>query len=226
MADTFPNLRALAADAGRETTRRTKAGNAMYAGARASENRLFGDDLRGQEEAQQRGNSFQAHQAALDEALARREASMRQAAAMAEARMAQQERLKQRTFDREMEARENATWFDQQRFQTDENIRQAIAIAQAQDALGGDQVNSDDPRLSDFGRHEINPMRGQALELNPSGLSFSLTPEQRQRTQELISKHGEDPAKLIEEMRKLYGKRDRTASVALWDLGYRGPAGA
>ena len=41
-------------------------------------------------------------------------------------------------------------------------------------------------------------------------------------TRNLVTKYASDPAKLVSEMQRVFGSRDRTASLALWQLGYTG----
>lgn len=224
MPDSFPNLTALAADAGRETSRRTSMGNQMHARGNASNSRLLAGKLEGDEQAEQRGMAFQAQQAALDTALARREQHLRNSAAMAQARLEHEERMKQAHHQREMEQRENGNWYDQQSFQTDEAIRQAEAVAAIQARYGTAATDDSMPRLSDFGSKEINPMRGQALTLE--GPEIKVSKADRDKARQLWEQYGENPVQLALEANRMFPGKPRTASLALWQVGYRGPTGA
>lgn len=223
MAD-FAGLRLadIASAAGAETSRRMTGQDQMQRAGLDSALRLILGGLKGDEEAGARQQNFESRQQALDHANARREQAMRSAAAMASARLAQQQRAKDRAYAEEQERRENASWFMKQAFQTDENIRQAEAMAALEARLGGAQVDDSLPRLSDFGRHEINPMRGQALDL--AGTRFPYHEGDMEATRALIESNQGDTDRLLQALREHYGQRDRTASQALWDLGWRGYA--
>lgn len=106
-------------------------------------------------------------------------------------------------------------WMERERFQTDEAIRQAVTLM-------GLEEEASRPRLSDFGSQSVNPYRGQAIlgELQRGGYNRSpLTREERRAAQEVIRRHGSDPAKTVQAMQELFGHAGR-ASIALFDLGY------
>lgn len=183
--------------------------------------------IAGQGEAQSRANAFERTQAILAETMARRAQTLQEEGARARA-----------AFEAE-NAPGSENWYAQQRFQTDENIRQAKALGamdrqyqktdRKQAARDADREAQ--PRLSDFGRDAINPYRGQALEGTRSkatgaagwlGLEREVGPSQEElaATSDLIREYGADPNALMAALREQYGTDDEAASVALWRLGY------
>jgi hypothetical protein len=213
------NLSALANQAHGETRTRQKGGASHLAASLASLLQEQGGYLKAGEESQGRGHRFQQAQQALDHQLARREQAMREARAYASMRSSRVNARKQAEYKRLMEEGEEATWMKQQRFQTDENIRQATAIAELEARLNPEEEESDLPSLRDFGGSSISPLRGAALNEQKPGF-INLTQRERDKTAELINKFGEDPALIQEEMRDFFGNRTRAASYALWDAGY------
>lgn len=82
-------------------------------------------------------------------------------------------------------------------------------------------------KLSDFGSHAVNPYRGQALTSEDPATVAKIKSDPRwqtdlAKTREIINKFAGDPAKVVAEIQKYFGKRDRSASLALWELGYTG----
>lgn len=221
------SLQGLAAANVNEAARQAMAMNYWHNAGNQSGVRLFGDDMRGQEEKQQRGHTFERAQNKADEALARRQQAAREAAQAASRRLAVLERAARQKAEAEAEKRENADWFAKQQFQTDENIRQARAMMELEARFGDgqDDEDSDMPRLSDFGNAEFNPYRGQALSMPNRSEQFGLgdphgySEEEAEQVRALLA--GE-PTEVIPGVRDLFGRRSRAGSTALWDLGYRG----
>lgn len=188
--------------------------------------------LGSQEEAQERDLVFQAAQQALEHALARREADLQEAAARARmAFEAQQAHLDRKTrasiaaADRAASGSAADDWYARQIFQTDENIRQAMALAALEEEMSK-------PRLSDFGNQEINAYRGEALAnsgYKPGGGGKGLFGRVAAATRPLIDraavqyaveKYGNDPSVLSAALRRYAPGRSKELSYALYDLGY------
>lgn len=129
-------------------------------------------------------------------------------------------------------------WFDQQKFETDENIRQAAAIAaiQAQYEQGGAQGQQ--PHLSDFGESQVDPYRGRALlaegQRRPS-VQYAQSPQftrDIEAVRNLLYQNSAyaDPALAQQAAlgyfanggagRKWGGRSDELASIALAQMGY------
>jgi len=212
---------------------------------------------------QQRAQVFQRAQAMLSEQLAQREAVLRDAEAMARMRFEEQQQEASQQYAAEQNTKDRAQaralaimqqqaqlaasgaqpdWFTQQRFQTDENIRQATVLAKLEDQRRRQAIRDDEeaewPKLGDFGADMVSPYRGRALikerasgkgqgllgNLLQSAVRAPLTDKQRQDLGKIVAKYGESPVTVYEAARKYFKGNDERASVALWHLGYV-PAG-
>lgn len=212
------NLRSLAQSAGGETSKRMAGGTRAYgAAAQSGVTERKGFFLSG-EEAQGRQHAHENRQQAADAALARRQQSLREGTGAAQRRYSALSAARSRRIQEMQEKEENADWFDKQRFTTDENIRQAQAMA-AWERDNMPEEESGIPRLSDFGPRSIDPLRGAALNEQQPGF-ISLSDDDRTNTANILKDYSDDPAGLIQAMRDKFGKRARTASYALWDAGY------
>lgn len=216
------NLAALASSAQAETGQRIAGQQDMLAATLQSMLQEQGGMHAGQQAQQGREQSFERAQAMLGEALALREQKMREAEQAARINF----EASQGQLDRDFEMQQSAgqpDWYAQQRFQTDENIRQAKALAALQSQAEEAQAA---PRLSDFGNSTINPYRGQALMGSKWGKKNRVKVGQKTReaAQDAIGNYGDDPAALMSELRKAYkdhgNRADEIASIALWQLGY------
>lgn len=235
------NLANVASGAGAETRTRVNAGQGMLAAALASMLQEQQGALAARQEGQGREHLFARAQQALDIALQQRGQNMQDAQSLARQRAEEQQAEIRRSYlthqaklDREagLGPGGEPDWFTQQRFQTDENIRQAMALQALQQEA---EIGATSPRLSDFGASAINPYRGQALEdlmsSKPTGSAAwrnPLTPDELKKTREAVKKYGSDPWALDAELRKVFktqaGSSGR-ASLALWQIGYQGPPG-
>lgn len=226
----FPlNLAALAQEGLGETQRRGQAGLDANASALQTGLAQSGAQDQATADAAGRDQTFQRAQAMLSEALARREENMRQADAMARQRFEEQQGALQRQFlggeaalNRTADAQAKPDWYAQQRFQTDENIRQATTMAGIQhgydldsrDEAAAAKEAESKPRLSDFGSYSINPYRGQAL--MDSGHK-GLTPEELRRAEKYLKDSDYDPAAFQKKLRDV-GWKPKKASIAMWNL--------
>lgn len=216
------DLSQLAASAGAETDRRNAGAKGALEASLASMLNEQGGMLAAQGEAQSRANTFARTQAMLAESMQRRAQGI-------------QEQTARERAQAEADARgSQPNWYEQQRFQTDENIRQAkILYAMERSGAKADReaaAADDMPSLSDFGSDAINPYKGQAWEadLKRKGIDTEhiITPEQRDEVRALIAQYGADPALLTDEMQKYKNtfstgsSADEIASYALWRLGY------
>lgn len=104
---------------------------------------------------------------------------------------------------------------DEARITTDEGFRRALMEKQFSA-----------PSLADFGDAAIDPLRGQLLDREGTLDGYrNANPEQWSRdlnaVRGIVGKHGADPNKLLNELRKKYGSGGADwASLALWELGY------
>jgi hypothetical protein len=208
------NLSSIAAGAHGETRRRVRGSNAAMNSAMATELAERQGYFKSNEEEQGRTHSAQATQQALDIALARREQAMREARAHAAARYSQQQRARDDQLRAAQEAREKSDWFDQQRFQTDENIRQQQAIMEMQARLQPQDDGT--PKLSDFGGRAISAQRG-ALLAEQAPDRFKPTDNEVGFIEDAYAEFGDNPLAMEAFLREKFGNRTRTASRALYE---------
>lgn len=225
------NLSQLAAGSMAETGKRIEGAKGSLEASLASMLSEQGGMLASQGQAQSREQAFQRAQSMLAESLALRGQNLQDASTRAQAQ-----------YDAS-NAPGGANWYAQQRFQTDENIRQAKELGRidrgyqktdekrARSQAERDRVAAEQqemPRLSDFGQDAINPSRGQALEgttrKNWMGQQHEVqvSPEDLAATSKLIQEYGADPNALLAQLRTQFGADDEAASLALWQLGYAG----
>jgi hypothetical protein len=212
------NLADLARSGSHETGMRLKGAEGLHTAALSS---MFNESQgrrKGELDEQTREQQFRRAQMLADETLARREAAVREQAAMGRYRSERQQQQMVQRFDDIERRRETANWFDQQTFQTDEAIRQAEAIAAIQAQYEG-QEGSGIPALRSFGTHAIHPLRGAALNAEQPG-RFEVSDKDRQAAAAAIARATAEQIPLEPLLREHFGKRDRTASLALWQLGY------
>lgn len=227
------DLGALAAQGTAESSARARGSEAQMASYLASMLAEQRGLLGSQEEAQERDLVFQAAQAALEQALARREADLQEAAARARMAFEQQQgnldrqsRASIAAADRAASSAAEDDWYARQRFQTDENIRQAMILAAMEEEMAK-------PRLSDFGSNEINAYRGEALAnegykpstgkrslLNPNIWGMVRPAADKAVTAKAAEQYGNDPAVLAAALRRYAPTRSKDMSYALYDLGY------
>lgn len=225
------DLGALAQQGTAESSARARGSEAQMASYLASMLQEQRGLLGSQEQAQERDLVFQAAQAALEQALARREADLQEAAARARMAFEQQQgnldrqsRASIAAADRAASSAAEDDWYARQRFQTDENIRQAMALAALEEEMGK-------PRLSDFGPDEINAYRGEALAregYKPSaGKGFfgrvvgaARTVMDKAYISKAVEAYGNDPNVLSAALRRYAPNRDEDLSYALYNLGY------
>lgn len=217
------DLSALAAGAQAETGRRVQGAQSHLAASLASMLNEQGGMLAGQAEAQGRDQTFQRAQAMLAESLARRGQIMEDADRLARAR-----------FEAE-QAGGQPNWYDQQRFQTDENIRQAKALAELERQQADEDAREKEVRLSDYSDLTIDPQKGFLIDQAPRN-SISkgkwskrlangtyITDADQKKVRDLIEDHGTEPIALDRELRKYFGGGQlgaNRASYALYRLGY------
>lgn len=214
------DLAGLARSGARETATRAKGGDRLRTAAISSMWNESQGRRQGELDEQTRQIQFQRAQMLANETLARREAAVREQAAMG--RYQAERRMGQMTdrFEADQKRRETANWFDQQTFQTDEAIRQAKAVAAIEAQYAGETDDAMDlPPLSAFGTHAIHPLRGAALNAEQPG-RFSVSEADRRAASEAIARASAEEIPLEPLLREHFGKRDRTASLALWQLGY------
>lgn len=244
------DLTALAQQAGAETQTRVNTGQDLLAAALQSVLNDQQGALTAGTQQQDRSQVFDHAQAILAEALSRREETMREAQALAQQRMDEIQAQAGRESTSRISAADRAAaaqqqslrnaasssgsgydpYYDHARFATDENIRQAIALQALEPKK---PVNDGRPHLSDFlNPSTINPYRGLALldyaKAHPQNdgnkWRTPISQKEMDKTRGLVKKYGvSDPAKLIEEMRKVFGEHRGSsgrASIALWNAGY------
>lgn len=216
------SLSALASTGHGETKRRTAGGLAQQKAGIATAARESAGLRTAGHEAQEREHRAARAQAAAQAALARREQAMRESAAIAAINAEAFENAAQRKHKKDLEGLANATWFDQQRFQTDENIRQQVEVARQ---LAQYETEDDGlPSLDTFGPNVMSPLRGAALNKEQPG-QFDVSDADLQETAKILSEVT-TPQELDQRLREYYtqkdgtGYRSRTASMALWELGY------
>ena len=233
------DLNALAQAGLAESTRRADLGSSMLgAGLQSGLNEDQGALDAGMEK-QIREQAFARAQALLAEQLSRREQAMREAEAMARMRFEEEQGNLQRGFLAREGGRERhndtmiatmrraaelsngePNWYEQQRFQTNENIRQAKAIA-AMEAAQRQQdreyeAQESEPRESDFGDAAVNPYRGKAIIDSKPGLK--MTAAERKRYSAMLKNASYDPATFARMLREDPKHGPRGDSVVLWEL--------
>ena len=200
--------------------------------------------LQGGAEAQNRDQQFLRAQAMLEEALARREAALQEAQARAEMAFQEQQGNANRSHaagesadDRAVQmariaAEQSAAraegddWYAKQRFQTDENIRQAEILAKMERAQRNIDrkaemkmaERAEQPRLSDFGKDEVSAFRGLALQ-NAGYKSKTNWIKQAaldNAIRNAYAEYGAQPAALKSRLSQIGDDED--TSIALWRL--------
>lgn len=219
------DLSALAAQAGAETQTRVNGGQSALAGFLASMLQEQQGLIQSSGEQQIREQNFARAQAILDDAMARRQAASSGSGSSGDGR--------DPALDMKMALLK-------MQYETDENIRQAATLgaldrryakqdAQAQAAA---EVAAGRPRLSEFGRSEVNPYRGQAIqdrirEAPKGGAAWRkpITPAERQALSKVVDTYGlDDPVAVYKKAREIFGSKAGSAgraSLALWQLGYK-----
>lgn len=207
------DLSALATSSQQESARRNAGAKSHLEASLASMLNEQAAGIAAQGEEQSRQQQFERTQAMLSERMARRAQAL-------------QEQTRRERAQYEADQRGGTpNWYEQQRFQTDENIRQAKALRQfdIEDREAAEAAEM--PRLSDFGADAINPYKGQAWEAHLKERRIDtndvLDDDDIARVRELISEYGADPNVLFEQLRNEMGPGgDERASYALWRLGY------
>lgn len=174
--------------------------------------------LQGGAEAQNRDQQFLRAQAMLDEALARREAALQEAQARAEIAFQEQ----QGNANRSAQAAEVDDWYAKQRFQTDENIRQAQVLSKMEQGYRAKDrkiemkmaERAEQPRLSDFGSDEVSAFRGLALQ--NAGYKSKPNWLLDGAVRDAYAEFGASPAALKARLSQL--GNDEDTSIALWRL--------
>lgn len=129
--------------------------------------------------------------------------------------------------------------------QTDENIREAVAMGKIQSKAEQRAVAQQQPSLADFGSQAVDVALGQVLASDNKMSERLREPMIQQRKvfgdelgipvqydallndgQDIIEKFGDDQNRVAREFRDLFGGNTRAASLALWDLGYLPMQGA
>lgn len=176
-----------------------------------------------------RRNAFARAQSLADDALARRQMAAREAAAAAERRQEILERQALEKAEALREKRAAADWYDQQEFQTDQNIRQQVEVAKQLKALETDETEGLLPDLSEFGGSTISSLRGASLNEHQPG-RFKVTAAELEAAR--AAYEAETPQEADRLLREAFkqkdgtGYRSRTASLALYQLfGPDGPEG-
>lgn len=216
------NLPALAS-AGRADTQKRIAGKSSLTKAGLADMLRQNDAGRSATlESQGREQTFARGQSAADDRLARRRQDMQEYMQRVGQQYARLEAERDRDHQKSMQGMENASWYDKQRFQTDENIRQAKALASL-------DAEAEDPGYlpEDFGASTISPVLGEAIARNDPGARkafeanvWGASDGVRSRVTKAIQDSAGDPVALEALLREAFGKNTRTASMALFDLGY------
>jgi hypothetical protein len=210
------NLTALASDAQADNVTRKEGGLRAHAAGLASERSTTQARMQAAAASEAQERAFRRSQSLADQALRRRQIREEEEAAAVQRRLSV-------IAGGAAADQEEQRFYDRARFQTDENIRQQSALAslaQQEQPRSAQDVGLKPTAL--FGGRLISPERGASLNYEQPG-KFAMSEDERKILRDLIEKLGDDPTTLDEEIRKVFGNRNRTASVGLFNEGYLPP---